>query len=34
MTNNQLKKAVALFSNGEVEKLSVEEKKKIEKKHQ
>ena len=32
MTNDQLKKAVALFSTGEVEKLSAEEKEKIEKK--
>lgn len=31
MTNDQLKKAVALFSTGEVGKLSAEEKEKIEK---
>lgn len=29
MTNDQLKKAVALFSTGEVEKLNAEEKEKI-----
>lgn len=32
MTNDQLKKAVALFSTGEVEKLSSEEKEKMKKK--
>ena len=31
MTNDQLKKAVALFSTGEVEKLSVKEKEKMKK---